>query len=203
MRKVWIVAACLALGVAIALLWRRDDKARDEPRATTTPQTQPSRPTTEPRSPAPPPLDASAQAALRVRKLSREARAELGRQIATARAKARAARATSADTQPATDELFLEQVAGSVQKSFLEALPLLAECYPDRGKGWRAAARMTLTSDPELGTVIDTELIKDGNDKPVDPALDTCLRDVIDSLGMPPLGDVGGTLKIEYTFRDD
>ena len=64
-----------------------------------------------------------------------------------------------------------------------------------------AVAQMTMTSDPELGTVIDTDAIKDENGQPLDPELDTCLRDTIDSLALPPLGPRAGKLPLQYSFR--
>jgi hypothetical protein len=62
---------------------------------------------------------------------------------------------------------------------------------------------MTFFTDPEVGTVIDTDAIVGATDGgTVDPKIDACMRDVIDSLALPPLGKPG-KLKLEYTFRFD
>ena len=203
MRKPLLLATAVAvIGGVTYLAWPREDVPAGEATEATRPApSSPALRATESASER-----ASEASTPRVRKLSPEARTELGRKIAAAREQARARATTTATTTTpprADDELKLEDVAKPLQQAFFEAIPLLAECYPDRSSGFRAAARMTLTSDPELGTVIDTEIIKDGDDRPVDPALDTCLRDVIDSLALPPLGDVGGRLQLQYTFRAD
>jgi hypothetical protein len=59
---------------------------------------------------------------------------------------------------------------------------------------------MTMVSDPELGTVIDTGEITDAGGAPLDGKLDDCLRDAIDALALPPLG-VPGKLQLQYSFR--
>ena len=190
-----VVAAVVVVGLACYLLWPREDLA---------PAATPARGSASSQSAITSSaiIDAAGSATPRVRRLSPEARAELGRKIEAARARTTASAAPV--TPPALhDELKLEDVAEPLQQAFFEAIPLLADCYADRGRGFRAAARMTLSTDPELGTVIDTDTIKDGNDQPVDAALDACLRDVIDSLGLPPLGDVAGRLQLQYTFRSD
>ena len=78
--------------------------------------------------------------------------------------------------------------------------PLVAECYEKHGKSTQAMAKMTMISDPDLGTVIDTEAIIDRDGKAVEAKLDECMRDTIDSLGLPPLGKPG-KLKVQYTFQ--
>ena len=61
---------------------------------------------------------------------------------------------------------------------------------------------MTMTSDRDLGTVIDTADILGPDGKKLGPTLDTCLRDSIDSLALPPLGQPG-KLQIQYSFKFD
>ena len=48
--------------------------------------------------------------------------------------------------------------------------------------------------------MIDTGLITDAGGQPLATALDTCMRDTIDSLALPPLGK-GGHVDLQYTFR--
>ena len=58
-------------------------------------------------------------------------------------------------------------------------------------------------SDPDLGSVIDTDGVKDKDDKPLDPKLEECLRDTIETLGLPPMGPYPGRVKLKYSFRQD
>ena len=61
---------------------------------------------------------------------------------------------------------------------------------------------MILTSDPEVGTVIDTQAIHDRAGQALPPALDDCLRTTMESLALPPLA-AGGKLPLEYSFVFD
>jgi len=144
-----------------------------------------------------------------VRRLAAEERRRLGEQIAAARRRAReaAARATGpAGAAPAEDATIpLEQVAQPLKDALQESIAILAECYREQPGGdslRTAAALMTMTSDPELGTVIDTGRINDAGGRPLALELEECLRDTIDSLALPPLG-AGGKLQLQYTFKLD
>lgn len=144
----------------------------------------------------------------RVTRLSRDERRRLGEQIAVARMRARArARAESGvpgDRDNADVVISLERAGKPLQDALQESIKLLAECYeaqPD-GAGRTAAALMTMISDPDFGTVIDTEEITDADGRPLPAALDECLRDRIDTLALPPLGE-GGKLPLKYTFNFD
>jgi len=61
---------------------------------------------------------------------------------------------------------------------------------------------MRMTSDPDLGTVIDTSGITDAAGQALPAELDDCLRDAIESLALPPLGK-RGKVDVKYTFRFD
>ena len=197
-----VIAFLVALGIAAAIFWwtRDDDRARSPDTttgsgATTTTSTAPA---STGSSAAPQqhdePIDTS-----KVRRLDPAARKRLGEQIAAARERARAT-ATAAG-EPFTEDVKLEDVAAPLQSKLEESLPLLAECYAKRTGPFRTMAKMTLTSDPELGTVIDTDAIKDAAGQPLEPELDTCLRDAIDLLALPPIGPRGGKLQLQYTFK--
>jgi hypothetical protein len=97
----------------------------------------------------------------------------------------------------------LEGVAAPLQETLKQTIPIVAECYADQPGVREALAQLVLTTDPELGTVIDTTAITDANGEPLAATLDSCLRDTIDSLALPPLGDKGGTLPLQYTFKLD
>jgi hypothetical protein len=149
----------------------------------------------------------------KVRRLAPEERKQLGLQIAAALQRARAQRQAAASQAaaggavPPSDEdpvIPLEQVGKPLQDALTSAIPLLAKCYEHAGSATprTAAAMMTMASDPDLGTVIDTAQITDPDGKQLDHALDECLRDTIDSLALPPLGQPG-KLQLQYSFKFD
>ncbi len=146
-----------------------------------------------------------ADAAITVHRLEPEERKQLGVQIAAAIQKARAASAAPRAAAPGDDPLIpLEAVGKPLQAGLNAAIPLLAKCYDTAGSAQAktAAAQMTMISDPDLGTVIDTDQITEADGKPLAKQLDDCLRDTIDSLELPPLGQPG-KVKLAYTFRFD
>lgn len=61
---------------------------------------------------------------------------------------------------------------------------------------------MTLTGDPDVGTLIDAGELRDQNGKPLDPELDNCLRTTLGSLELPPLPSAN-PVHIQYSFRFD
>jgi hypothetical protein len=149
----------------------------------------------------------------RVRRLAPEERKQLGLQIAASLQRARAQRAAAAShaaaggAAPSSDEdpvIPLEAVGKPLQDALHSAIPLLAKCYERAGSATprTAVAMMTMASDPDLGTVIDTAQITDAAGKQLDHALDECLRDTIDSLALPPLGQPG-KLQLQYSFKSD
>jgi len=142
----------------------------------------------------------------RVRKLAADERRALGDKIKAAIAKSRAATASvpsqpgAAPALPDEPNIPLEEVGKPLFDALKESIPLVAECYEKHGTAKEAAAMMMMISDPELGTVIDTEAITDRDGKPIDPKLDDCMRNTIDSLALPPLGKPG-KLKVQFTFK--
>jgi len=156
---------------------------------------------------------ASSTTPSKVRRLDPEARKRLGQQIETAIKQSSAAKAAAAQTAssggsaaPTLDGdpiIPLESVGKPLQEGLGAAIPLLAGCYEKSGTPPKtAAASMTMASDPDLGTVIDNAAMTDASGQPLAAALDECLRDVIDSLALPPLGQPG-KLQIQYTFKFD
>jgi hypothetical protein len=190
-----VIAFLVALGLVAAIFWltRSKEKAARQPPATTASgSAAPGTPAAE----QPERIDVS-----RVRRLDKASRQRLGEQIAAARE--RASTNTSTSGTPSLEApMTLEDVGPSLQDKLREAIPILAECFAEPGAR-EATAMMTLLTDPELGTVIDTDTIKDANDQPLDAAIETCLRDTIDSLALPPLGPKGGQLPLKYTFKFD
>jgi len=194
-----LVVVLRGRGAPAELAPRADGAARDTPGSAATAGEGP-------RAASPSPGDTR-----RVRRLTPEERRQLGAQIAAHRQAAReaAARAATSRNQPPPPDdavVPLEQVGKPLQDALQESISLLAECYrqlPGGGSSLRSAtALLTMTSDPELGTVIDTGAIRGPDGRPLDAKLDTCMRDTIDSLALPPLG-AGGKLDLQYTFDFD
>jgi len=194
----WFVIA--AAMIASALLWSR---RHPTPPAPLGPAAAHGSAAPAPTSAAPPAL------AMRTRKLSPEDRKQLGAQIAAAIHKAREARAAQARSAgtPVSDDdpgIPLESVGPALKDALTASIPILAECYEHAGitDPRSAVAQMTMLSDPDLGTVIDTADILGPDGKKLDHTLDDCLRDTIDALALPPLGQPG-KLQIQYLFRFD
>ena len=198
MKKLALAVVALAIAaVAVWKLWPRatPQTAANDPPAAAVAAKPTTGPATSPHS--------------RVRKLNAEDRRALGEQIKASIARSRAASSNStasaqgsAPVLPDEPTLRLEDVSEQMMKGLQDALPLVAKCYEQFATAKEAAALMTMISDPELGTVIDTDAITDRDNKPIDPKLDDCMRNVIDSLALPPLGQPG-KLKVQYTFRFD
>jgi len=150
----------------------------------------------------------------KVRRLDPEARKRLGQQIEAAIKQSSAAAAATAAAHPGSggapaptldgDPIIpLESVGKPLKEGLDASIPLLAACYEKSGTPPKtAAAMMTMASDPDLGTVIDTATMTDASGQPLARELDDCLRDVVDSLALPPLGQPG-KLQIQYTFKFD
>lgn len=192
-----LAAAVIA---AAAWVWRSQASRHDNPaRSTSDPPT-----TNRPSGATATPSDATT--AHRVRRLSPDDRRRLAEQIAAARARHRAASAgtTNPPGAPALEDptITLEQVSSTVKAALEAAIPLLAECYPADAARPTAAVQMIMTSDPDVGTVIDTTELRDEHGQPLPRALDDCLRTTIESLGLPPL-EQGGKLPLQYSFRFD
>lgn len=161
---------------------------------------------------------AEAPAASRVRKLSAPDRAMLAEQIRASIAKRVAADApatgsgSSAPPELDVPLLVLEDVGPELKSALDESIPIIGECYEKfpgstkagsgSDKARVAVAMMVMTSDPELGTVVDADKLTDEDGTPLDDALETCLRDTIQSLALPPLGKPG-KLPLQYSFRSD
>lgn len=141
-----------------------------------------------------------------IRRITEDQRRQIAAQIAEARARrARAGSDASGalDAGSAERRIAVEHVSAPVKSALEEAIPILAECYVRTGKRQaRPAVMMTLIGDPAVGTLIEPTEMFDHEHKPLDPALDRCLRDTFATLELPPL-DEGDRLDIQYSFRFD
>lgn len=84
-----------------------------------------------------------------------------------------------------------------------DILDHLGDCYDKAGDKLPAqikvVGKMTLTGDPDVGTIIDTDELADETGRPLEPGFDLCLRDAFVSLQVPPLSE-GGEVKVTYPF---
>ncbi len=97
----------------------------------------------------------------------------------------------------------LERASPTLKAALTEAIPFLAECYKTAPiTQRRPAVVMTLTGDPDVGTLIDAEQLHDQDGRPLDSELEGCLRTTLGSLELPPL-PTANPLHIQYSFRFD
>jgi hypothetical protein len=141
-----------------------------------------------------------------VTKVTPEERKRTAERIAAAHAARVASSTTPRPSLPTADKLDshdLDHVSTTVLAAMKEAIPFLAECYKQHGHGaTTAAAMMTLTGDPDIGTVIDADQITSEDGKPLDPKLDDCLRGTMQTLALPPLTE-GDKITVKYSFKFD
>ncbi|MFN0250553.1 MAG: hypothetical protein ACKV2T_26980 [Kofleriaceae bacterium] len=145
---------------------------------------------------------------VKVGRVSPEERTRLAEQIARAKAK-RAAPATGGASSGGTPrpELAANEDANIVRTTMKEAMreviPFLADCYDKAGDKVPAeisvVVEMTLTGDPDIGTIIDTNGVAEKGGSPLETSFDSCLRDALASLQMPPLSE-GGEVQVRYPF---
>ncbi len=134
-----------------------------------------------------------------IRKVTPDQRAA----IADAIAKAQAARAARPEPKPDG-----RQLLDNFSTHFMEALqqvgPYLGDCYDAETRKHMTSvmAHMNLTSDPDVGTLIDPDTMTDGNDHPLDPSVAECLRTTFESIELPPMG-VGGSVTFSFPIAHD
>ena len=90
----------------------------------------------------------------------------------------------------------------TIRAAMRDAIPLIADCYQQAipqlaDDETRIAAKLTLTSDPDVGTIIEAHQISDDQGRPLLATFDDCLRDTIQQLALPPVAD-GGTIEVTY-----
>lgn len=202
--------ATLALAVVAAavLVWylRRGPETRavaapPASAATTTPST-------EAASPAAPKRND------RVKKVTPAERASLAKQIQDARAGRAATSAPAGPSLPAAapqlpaaapalDPKDLEAFKTTFKAAMKEVVPYLAECYDQHSARLpteiTVRANLSLTGDPDIGTLIDNNGLSTPDGSPLDEAFSTCLSDALAGLVLPPLAE-GEEVKVTYPF---
>lgn len=146
-----------------------------------------------------------------VQKLPKPERARLADRIAEAKT-TRATMPTRvakrpelpATVAPTLDPEDVDAAKTTIRAAMREVAPLLIACFdearPELGSGKRVAveAKLTLTGDLDIGTVIDAHQITDDKGLPILASFDECLRDTLQQLALPALA--ADKLEITYPF---
>ncbi len=104
----------------------------------------------------------------------------------------------------AVDASQAETLRVEIKSAMREVIPLLAECYeaeiPSLAEpSTKIVAELTLTGDPDIGTVVDAKQLFDDTGKPLSTKFDDCLRTTFQSLALPPLAE-GDHFEVHYPF---
>jgi hypothetical protein len=199
MKRAAVVAAIAAIAGAVWYLNRSTATTAAAP------------PPPPPRTTEPAPAAGPAPIA-KVTKVDAEQRKRLADRIATAKA-TRAATTTrtgaAATHAPAPPSLpsdgaidpALEPLRVELKTAMREVIPILAECYEASLEDiaepeTRIVAELTLTGDPDVGTLIDAAPLGAPN---LPPAFDDCLRSTFQTLALPPLAE-GDEVLVRYPF---
>jgi hypothetical protein len=111
---------------------------------------------------------------------------------------------TAIPTTPALDSHDPVSMKQTLRAAMHEVIVHITGCYEasfsTRGhKALMLVAHLTLTGDPDIGTLIDAPQLKDTSGKPLPDALDDCLRDTFQSLELPPLAE-GDHMVVDWPF---
>jgi hypothetical protein len=178
---------------------------------------------------APDPLPAATNRPKPIARVTRLANAEqrkhLAGSIATAQAiRAAAATSSGSDTggaasrarpapslpadvvaaNAAKDSSNLDTLKVEIRAAMREVIPILAECYQAEmdnmaDEQTRIVAELTLTGDPDVGTLVDAHQIFDDKQKPLATKFDDCLRTTFQLIALPPLAE-GDRVEVRYPF---
>ena len=164
----------------------------------------------------PPPARAPAPIAKVTKLASPEQRKQLADSIASAQA-ARSANPPSSTGTPSTrarqaPSLPAEAVEANdretlkveLRAAMKEIVPMLAECYEAEMDSipeaqTKIVAELTLTGDPDVGTLIDAKQLATDEGKPLSTRFDDCLRGNLQLLALPPLAE-GDRVEVRYPF---
>jgi len=159
---------------------------------------------------------ASPHPADHVQKLTPAERKQVADRIANARAGRAAISAPARPALPPTtttpspklppatlDGSDVETFKTTMRSAMHDVIPFLAECFDKHSaklpSELKVVARLTLTGDPDVGTLIDTNGVTDDKDEPLVQEFDVCLRDALASLQLPPLTE-GDQVQVTYPF---
>jgi hypothetical protein len=195
------LVVAIAIAVVVWLVLRKGDPspARSAPATSVEPAATAPAPGAPPTTTAAPPPP---------RHVTRLASAQERRQVADRIASAQAAHAATHAPRPPSlpaatmDPNDPEGMKTTIRSAMKEAIPFLAECY-DKAKldepETKVIANLTLTGDPDVGTLIDADQLVDGAQKPLPTGFDDCVRSTLQTLQLPPLAE-GNLVKVTYPF---
>jgi hypothetical protein len=157
--------------------------------------------------------DSSPRPKTRVRRLTKEQRAELAAQMRRATPQP----AGSASLEPTTLVAAHESPDPAVRKFNDRALEelggtqtYLAECFDKHRKLLPATltvqTRVRIVTDPDVGAIVDAESLTDPAGQPLPAEFDSCIRDMLQTFALPPLPpteDPQFLLALQLSFRDD
>jgi len=193
-------------GIAAAIWYLR------RPPATSAASTEPPEPPRGARASSPP--TAQPTPPQRIDHVTRLANAEERQKLADRIAGAQSARAsggraaTSAPTPPRLPDDAVEDTPISrtqIRDAMHEVIPIIKECYEKaiptlKDPNVNFTATITLSGDPDIGTVVDADQLVDDQGQTLPAAFDDCLRSTFQTLALPPLAE-GGTVVVHYPFR--
>ena len=116
--------------------------------------------------------------------------------------------ATSAPKPPRLpDELPPAISPVEIRSAMREVIPILADCYSAAlptlaDPHVEITAELTLSGDPDIGTIIDAKQIADKAGQPLPAGFDDCLRSTFQTLALPPLQE-GDQIDVRYPFVFD
>jgi len=152
----------------------------------------------------------------KIRKLTPTQRAELAIQFERARASRVAA--GSSEVPATTDRpstapgvtprtAALTKFAHQALAALAETQEFLRECYDTHktlpSEYLTLKAKVTVTADPELGALIDAASLEDSEHRPLPAELDACLRDMLQTLVLPPLPENKLEMSFQLSFKRD
>ncbi|HEY5923033.1 MAG TPA: hypothetical protein VIV11_15240 [Kofleriaceae bacterium] len=175
------------------------------------------RPQPPPLPAEPPPADPPEAPVTTIAKVTKLAPAERKR-LAEAIASMQASRgagsgpARGAVRAPAAPSLPAEAVEASrnatlkveIRTAMKDVVPQLAACYEAEmdqlaEPSTKIVAELTLTGDPDIGTLIDAKQLADDRGKLLSATFDDCLRSTFQTLALPPLTE-GDRVEVRYPF---
>jgi hypothetical protein len=95
-----------------------------------------------------------------------------------------------------------EDVLHQVGPALQQVTGFLEECAKRSPGVTGFTARLALTGDPDVGTLIDVDGsgMKGSDDEPLPPAFTDCVQDVLADLELPPMA-VGDRYKLDFEFN--
>lgn len=94
-----------------------------------------------------------------------------------------------------------DDVLEQMQEALKQVKDHVAECVKQAGPEVREfKANLSLTGDPDIGTLIDASALTTMDGKPLSARLDDCVRDVMQTLALPPMR-LQDEFKVSYQFQ--